>query len=297
MKTLDARKLISLKNILFATDFSTASAAALPYAIEIARRYGAKVYGVHVSKPRVYPLAPAATWVTLAEADEQLATEGKKRLENSLAGVPNEVIFQEGNVWRVLSAIIEKNEIDMVVIGTRGLSGVDRFLLGSVAEVIFRHAPCPVLTVGPEVSVDPERVADMPEILYATDFSQASLAAAPYAISLAQEHEARLALLHVIEAPKAGDLVHPEELVNASVSRLRHLVPEDAEFWCEPAYSVELGEPAEKILDVAKRRKAGLIVLGVRCPKGSLSATTHLARATAYKVVSHAKCPVLTVRG
>ena len=80
-------------------------------------------------------------------------------------------------------------------------------------------------------------------------------------------------------------------------SLLHNLVPADGELWCVPRYVVERGEAAEKILDVAISSKVDLIVLGVRQPSGSSAVATHLPIATAYKVVSHATCQVLTVRG
>jgi nucleotide-binding universal stress UspA family protein len=75
------------------------------------------------------------------------------------------------------------------------------------------------------------------------------------------------------------------------------LVPPEAEMWCELHFAVEHGPAAEKILEVAKQRKADLIVLGVRRPSGFPGAATHLPMATAHKVFTHAACPVLTVRG
>jgi nucleotide-binding universal stress UspA family protein len=123
------------------------------------------------------------------------------------------------------------------------------------------------------------------------------MAAAPFAISLAQEYQARLTLLHVIDDAKAGEFVAPTDLVPASERLLRNLVPPDAELWCEPKCVVERGDSAEKILDVAGRTTADLIVLGVRKPGGVAGAATHLPIATAHKIVSHARCPVLTVRG
>jgi nucleotide-binding universal stress UspA family protein len=103
--------------------------------------------------------------------------------------------------------------------------------------------------------------------------------------------------LHVIKDEKPGDLLHPEELVKSSVQLLRNLVSQEAELWCESHFSVEQGSPAEKILEVAKLRNADLIVLGGHQPAGFPGAATHLPMAIAHKVVSHATCPVLTVRG
>ena len=111
-----------------------------------------------------------------------------------------------------------------------------------------------------------------------------------------EEHEARLTLVHIIEKPRVGELVQPRELVSSSAHLLRDLVPEEAKFWCEPQCVVEEGEPAEKILEIAGRVGASLIVLGVRKSLGVPGAATHLPIATVHKVIAHATCPVLTVR-
>jgi nucleotide-binding universal stress UspA family protein len=137
----------------------------------------------------------------------------------------------------------------------------------------------------------------MKGILYATDFSPESLSALPYAVSLAQEHQARLTILHVIGEPEVGELVHPENYVESTLRQLRELVPSEANSWCEPNFMVEQGPAAEKILDVAIALGADLIVLGVRSAAGHIGATTHLFLTTAHRVVTQAECPVLTVRG
>jgi nucleotide-binding universal stress UspA family protein len=154
-----------------------------------------------------------------------------------------------------------------------------------------------VLTVGPKVVSRLDQPVETREILYATDFTPEARSAAVYAISIAQEHQAHLVLLHVIEPPKEGDLAHGGEFVSSTMQLLRELVPPEAELWCKPEQIVEYGPPAENILKVAERKHAQLIVLGVRKPEESLRLATHFARATAYEVVSQANCPVLTVRG
>lgn len=297
MKTVQAKTRIALRNILFATDFSAAAEAAMPFAIQVARRYGAKVYGVHVNSFDDYTGVAPNAWAAMAEAAEKETKEDARLLNEQLQGIEHEVVIGEGNIWEVVSNLIREKEIDLVVVGTRGRTGLGKALLGSVAEQILRQAPCPVLTVGPQVALEPEQAAEMHQILYATDLAAEFPAAAPYAISLAQENQAHLLILHVIEDRKAGDLVQPKEVADSMLSKLRQLVPQEAELWCEPACLVEQGEPAEKILDVAKRRNADVIVLGARPAKGMLGAATHLNVGTVHKVVLQAKCPVLTVRG
>jgi nucleotide-binding universal stress UspA family protein len=294
MQAVQARTRITLKNILFATDFSQVADAAAPIAIQIARRYGAKVYGVHVNQFENYALASPEAWSAMAQAAEKEAKEHNQHLEEQINGVEHEVVIAEGNISEVISNLIQQKEIDLVVLGTRGRKGLGKALLGSVAEQILRQASCPVLTVGPHVNLWSDEYAKMREILYATDLVTDTPIAAPYAISLAQENQALLVLLHVIENPKPGDLVDSPEGVNLKVRKLHQVVTEQAGLWCEPNYIVEQGPAAEKILDVAKRRHTDLIVLGVRPAKGL---ATHLNIGTVHKVVSQATCPVLTVRG
>ncbi|MGB2898475.1 MAG: universal stress protein [Candidatus Acidiferrum sp.] len=293
MQAVQARTRITLKNILFATDFSAASDAAAPIAIQIARRYGAKIYGVHVNASDPYAAAAPEAWAAMAEAAEKAAKEDAGRLNEQLQGIEHEVVIGEGKIWEVMSDLIEQKEIDLVVLGTRGRTGFGKTLLGSVAEQILRQSPCPVLTVGPHVNLWSEEYAKMREILYATDLAADFPLAAPYAISLAQENQAHLVLLHVIEDSKAGDLVDSPEVAESKERKLQQLVTQQAGLWCDPSYIVEQGPAAEKILDVAKRRHTDLIVLGARPAKGL---ATHLNIGTVHKVVSQATCPVLTVR-
>jgi nucleotide-binding universal stress UspA family protein len=294
MQAVQARTRIAVKNILFATDFSQAADAAAPIAIQIARRYGAKVYGVHVNRFDDYTAAAPNAWPAMAEAAEKETKEDARRLNEQLQSVEHEVVIGEGNTWEVISNVIEQKEIDLIVLGTRGRTGLGKVILGSVAEQILRQSPRPVLTVGPHVNLWSDEYAKMREILYATDLAIDTPTAAPYAISLAQENQAHLVLLHVIEDPKSGDLLESPKAVDLKERKLQQLITEQAGLWCEPTYIVEQGPAAEKILDVAKRRHTDLIVLGARPAKGL---ATHLNMGTVHKVVSQATCPVLTVRG
>jgi universal stress protein A len=147
------------------------------------------------------------------------------------------------------------------------------------------------------VPVQPISKGEFTQILYATSFGAESAAVAAFAVSVAEEFQAKLTLLHVLEDAKAGDVVVPQDLMDSSKRRLADLVPAEAEVWCSADYCVERGNVADKILEVARARKADLIVMGVHSPTGVPGAATHLGIATAHKVVSQAHCPVLTVRG
>ncbi|HYL09561.1 MAG TPA: universal stress protein [Candidatus Acidoferrales bacterium] len=290
MNSLDTTSQVRIKHILFATDFSPAADKALPYAAELARRYSSTVYAVHVKQPDIYPLAPPSAWPKLAEEEEEFQRLSKQHLDDALREFPHELILQVGDIWPVLSGLIREKEIDLLVLGTHGRKGFQKAVLGSVAEAIFRQSRCPVLTVGPGVSSKVRNTAELNRILYATDFSTESLAAAPYAISLAREHRAQLVLLHLIERAK-------DDEVNSLRHTLAELVPLGADLRTEPDCIVERGAPGTKILEVAEGHGADLIVLGVRYPKGSLTPVTHFLRSDAYHIVAGATCPVLTVRG
>lgn len=297
MKTTRALTPVDLKNILICTDFSQASADAFPYAAELAKHFDAKLEVLHVRPSDLYSRVPPEGWAALAEAAREQAREKAWTLLRPYPGITHEVVVADGEIWTELQSEIEKKNIDLIVIGTRGRTGIAKLVLGSTAEEIFRQAPCAVLTVGPFTPREPQREGEISDILFATDFSPESMAAAPFAFWLAQEYQARLTLLHVIDDQKAGEFVAPTDLVSASERLLRNLVPVDTDLWSEPKCIVERGNSADKILAVAGRTRADLIVLGVRKPGNVAGAATHLPIATAHKIVSHARCPVLTVRG
>jgi nucleotide-binding universal stress UspA family protein len=296
MRAAETQTRVSIKNILYATDFSPIAEAAAPYALELARRYGSKVFALHVRPLQIYGLAPAESWPDLRAAAEEQAKDQAKHMDKLFQDVEHAAVIGEGDIWEVISMILEKNRIDLIVLGTHGRKGLEKVLMGSVAEAVFRRVSCPVLTVGPFVHGNAKRAAEMKRILFASDFSEASEGAVPYALSLAQENQANLDLVHVIETVKSGVLAHPEEAVSGCIQRMRALVPPEAELWCEPNVMIEVGEPAQQILNVAKARRSDVIVLGVKQPEG-LRSSTRLPWAIAHKIVSQAECPVLTVRG
>jgi len=296
MKAAVAGPAVAIKAILFATDFSHAAKGAQSYATGLANRFRARLVVVHANEPPNYGLRPE-NWRAANEASADQMKDLCETLTTNFPGFESEFCVGEGNAWQVVESVLTKNKIDLIVLGTHGRTGVAKLLLGSQAEEIFRHAPCPVLTVGPNSLQMTGRENELSEVLYAADFSPESQAAAPYAVGMALSLQAHLNLLHVVEEPKTGDLVQPEEVVASSERLLRSLIPDDAKFWREPRCLAERGTAAETILKVAEQVHAGLIVLGVRKPAGVPGAAAHLGFGVAHKVVSEAACPVLTVRG
>ena len=146
---------LSVKNVLFATDFSATSEAALPYATAICRHFGSMLHTAHVlSDASILMMTGGVDYVSLSTIYEDAHTEAKEKLDQisgRLEGIPHRNYVRHGQVWENLAGIVDENGIDLIVLGTHGRTGLGKLLLGSVAEDILRHAPCPVLTVGPKV--------------------------------------------------------------------------------------------------------------------------------------------------
>jgi nucleotide-binding universal stress UspA family protein len=299
MQTLLVSTRITLKNILFLTDFSEPSVTALPFAAMIARAYGAKVTALHTLVPSVYTYMTPEMAASLLDAEADVAKTEMSRVEAGLMGIPRETVIERNiGIWPVLSKRLEEGDIDLIVMGTHGRTGLNKAVFGSSAEEVFRRATVPVLTIGPAVRRGGHNGGRFHCVLFATDFNAVSNTAVAYAASLAQENQSRLILLHVLPTPKPGKANKKDEFsVAEALHRVQNLLPPDAELWCRPEPMVEHGEPGARILAAADRCGADLIVLGVRGMDTLTAIATRVERATAYEVAAHAHCPVLTVRG
>ena len=309
MKLLEQEALagISIKNVLFATDFSEASLAALPYALAVVGRYGSTLHLAHVVAETGLMMAGGVDLISIGAVYEQAQTNAKEMMQNverHIQQLPTKTYVAHGPVGDALAEIISDTEADLLVIGTRGRTGVQKLLMGSVAEEIFRQARCPVLTVGPnlasrytpdEQEMFPCAKLELRKVLYATDFTASSLVAAPVAISFAREFQAHLIMLHVMR--DYIDLHRKPGPIERTMQRLEEMVPENSGLWFEPEPMIKFGDPPYEILDAARDQRADLIVLGVRPAKDHPSASAHSPWATAHQVIAGARCPVLTVRG
>jgi nucleotide-binding universal stress UspA family protein len=290
-----ANKMIQLARILVATDFSPVSMRALDYAESLARRYGSHVYLTHVIAVDAYPLAAPEVTVGMVNTQRR---EAENRIQEMLYSgrlrdVPHEVLIEEGALWPALDRVIQKNDIDLVVVGTRGMGTVQKLVIGSGAEQIFRHSTRPVLTVGPAVDGGDVPKAVFKHILFATDFGLGSDREAAYAFSLGQEHEATVTVLHVVrhlEDQSVNGLALKREAIK---HQLQDLVPSGGDVWCQTQFRMAIGDPAEEILRIAQETHADLIVMVAKARAGLAG---HIPGTKAYKIVSEAHCPVLTVR-
>lgn len=307
----EQKQSVGFKHVLFATDFSSVSERAFACALPIVRRFHSKVSIVHVIPPDPGPLF---TWPPLpAELDrERLKAEHEMETlahQGPLHNLHPHLLVRKGRVWDVFSAVMEFEDTDLLVMGTHGRGGIKKLTLGSVTEEVMRLASCPVLSVGPLVPpADPER-NEFKSILFATDFGPASTKAFAHALSLAENFQAKLVLLHSIPlmAPTETaaiaycpgpcaiqDLMErQEEHKKESLRRLEALVPR-ATTLPQIEYVVGLETMPGAILDAADLHKVDLIVMGANRAR-SPRASAHIPWTHTHEVICKAGCPVLTV--
>jgi len=286
----------SLKNILFSTDFSVCSKAALPFARAIAEHYGSTVHVVHVLAPEPMIEIPLDRFPEL-DADRDVAkTEMKTLLASKPLGkVALTTTVERGPLWDVLAALIEEKGVDLIVLGTHGRRGLKKLVLGSVAEEVFRNAPCPVLTVNPQAMPEGTEHAKFATILFATDLSPGSQHALPYAVSLARAHGSHLIFLHALSVCTEAIEGGVTELLASTGQRVADTVSSQVMEEFKPEIVAACGSAAETILSVAESKRADLIVMGAH-RSAVPSVAAHMLWATASAVVCQAHCPVLTVR-
>jgi len=291
MATLAKSSRVAIGKILLATDFSSESQNALLFALSLAKRFESKFYIIHAIAAEA-SITAGETWPPATEVMRRNAEESMAGLEatEEVKSFPHEVIIRPGDPWTTMSEVIKNENIDLVIMGTHGMGGLNKLILGSTAEKVIRHATCPVMTVGPHVRLLP--LDRLGRILFATDFSAGSMQALAYAVSLAEEDRAELTLLHIIEGKPASE-AELVEWKRLDRERLSRLLPDDIDLAYKPDVEVEVGTPAEDIVRLSDTRNADLIVMGSHAG-GTMS--THVPWTTLHHVLQHAHCPVLTVR-
>lgn len=213
-----------------------------------------------------------------------------------LTDVVHAAILRTGDFWETFEEVIAEREIDFIVTGTHGREGLRKLFLGSTSETIFRNARCPVLTVGPHARHQ-TKAAQSAGVIFATDFSQASLNALPFAVGIARRQNMPLTLMHAVVPPIAAieTVIAPvvtEELAESARKSLAEMVPPDTGIM--PEIIVTSRPAAEAVVAAAEERNAELIVLGVR-HSGPMA--SHVPWSVADAIVGRAPCPVLTIRG
>jgi nucleotide-binding universal stress UspA family protein len=286
---------VSLRNVLFVTDFSPSSELALPYSIAMAGTYGGKVYLAHVVAPEMWEFVPPEGVAGVVRSISDYARRRMDKLVSTsdFGDVPHEALIQEGEIWDTLHAMVDQHAIDVIAGGVGGHEGLQEVLMGSVANKIIRLAHRPVLSVGARNREKQTR--HWPEnILLANDFSLNCAGAIDCAVSLAGKSKGRITSVYVA-ASQPEDPQTSTRVEQFFCQRLQEYLPLEPGFPGHLDFRVEFGLPTESILKVVSDCDVDLIIMGARGAGSILRTTPHFGT-TAFEVVSQACCPVLTVR-
>jgi len=297
--------MITLRRILCPVDFSDFSRRAVDHAVAIAKWYEARLTVLHVfvNLPTM-DLPP----IELTDVErERLVTKVRAFVGQVPPDLPIDFLVREAaDVRREILGQIDTLNADLLVIGSHGRGGFEKLLLGSVTEKVLRKASCPVMVVPPGApDADQAGPVYFKRVLCPVDFSGDSLSALTHAVSIAQEADARLTVMHVIEVPPElrehnpiGSDVDIDQLHAASVAvsleRLRELVPLSARGYCTVETVAREGAAYRQILKVAAEQRSDLIVMGVH---GRSAMDLFLFGSNTARVIRAATCPVMITRG
>ncbi|MBS0149553.1 MAG: universal stress protein [Nitrospira sp.] len=293
--------------ILFATDGSQGSATAEAYVCALARSWDASLTVMRVLEfPSGLNPDNPVNQLYLAELMKQ-ATQELVELKARAAGqgIAVETKIATGIPSEEVLVAATGEGPDLIVVGTRGRTGLAHVLLGSTAERIIRSAPCPVLAVRADPH-DKERKGGLRQgpsgierILVPIDFSDCSLDALEYGALVAQRAKASIRILHVLEPVSYGlDFTLPHVAKRdhdrtAITKKLSELAAALTSSGLVSDFVVSGGLPADSILNAAMAPDVGLIVMGTHGRRGLSRA---LFGSVAEFVLRKASCPVLTVR-
>lgn len=293
----------ALRKVLVATDFSATADAALGWATTVARPHGATVRLVHaLTLPTP---VPGYVIADDGELGSELREAAERRLEEAAdraaeAGCTLETELEVGIPSQQILAAAADWDPDILVIGTRGLTGLAHLLLGSTAERVVQRAECPVLSVHPE---DAEGHRPIQTVLVPWDFSDDAERALEAAIHLfpSQTDPHKILLVHAYHLPVEYTAYGPiptsvhylRDVAGEAEERLRAVAAELAGRGIEADSVCREGFAPDVIVEEAAARNADLIAMGTH---GRSGLSHLLLGSTAERVVQKAPCPVMTMR-
>ena len=299
------------RKILVCSDDSEGALTAARMSAQIARKFHSDVLLLHTYDltVAVYPLFKAGVW-QLPVRQEQMdfyIEEARVTLEARIgkvfqdAGVNYEALIERGHPVEVITRFAQQREVDLIVIGSRGLSGVESFLLGSVSEGVLHHAHCPVLIV--RAAHAPQQAPGSQRVVLASDGSEGAHQAAGAALEITQKFAASLNVLNVQDASSLSYRLSPylpvdSETPTVYAAKLLAKITEDVseqaiEAGVHCSFHQETGYPAETIVDFANRCDAHLIVIGSR---GMGTFKSLVLGSVSNRVAHHSRCSVLVTR-
>ncbi len=278
---------ILFRRILFVTDLSPQSGDALDYAIALARSYNARLLLCHYAGAR-----PAKSGVVEERFNEMMARQAGPDAASHLGWESIEV---EGDIAAEVARIASERGVDLIVLSSPRNSGVAA-VLDPTAEAITRTAPCPVFITHPRQRGEAEESNEREpfgRILVAYDFSGDSELALTYGLSLAQEFQAELHLLHVLTPGVVGTSPNSESAFQAAAKRLHGTVPAETHLWSEVKQVVSQGLPYREILAYAREHRMDLVCIGA---SGAGFGLWALFGSNTDRILRQASCPVLIAR-
>ncbi len=293
---------MEIKLILCPVDFSEFSIRAYHYALSVAEHYRAKLVAQHIVELSRYPYAQyVASTGDYAEFCRGLRDGGEQKLcefvkARTHGKIQPEPVVHDGAAPDCILSFAQERKTDLIVMGTHGRRGFDRLVLGSVTDRVMRKAPCPVLTISklPNESVtedgEQRQVHHLNRILFCTDFSENSERALSYAISVTDEYDAELILLHVLE--RAPGPAKTKAAIATARDRLDKLIPPGKRKTLKVKSAVRTGKPYEQIIQLATEAQIDMVVMGVR-GRGAMDQAVF--GSTTYRTLQLGPCPVLAV--
>jgi len=308
MDKLATRK-ISVRKILVPVDFSEPSIAAINYATKVATRLGAEMNLIHVFESQ-YPLV-GMNGMPLNLPDPEARILARVHLENTASRheIPlraEHIHVKKGRPFEEICRLARKIDVDLIIIPTRGNAGLKHLVLGSTAERVVRHSPCPVLVLraGSKTGRNgklPAASITFRKIIVPTDFSDCSMKGLAYAKNLAHEFDSTVVLLHSVhfqyyvsndEYARYDFPLVMEQVEKAAQRQMHELVKHTDWKGVKVEPTLEIGHAGQQICDRARDRRADLIVTATH---GRTGLKYVFIGSTAAFIVRHAHCPVLVV--
>jgi nucleotide-binding universal stress UspA family protein len=275
--------MINIKRILCPTDLSALSGKAVRYALALARTHEAELIFFHCT-PDV-------------DGEEKLKTSVSEHIGSADARL---IVAAADDIGEAIMTQAQSENVDLIVMRSRRRPH-RAALLGSTAESVCRNAPCPVLVMHNDEQefVSNELTVNIARVLVAYDFSDYSELALKYGLSIAQEHQAELHLLHVLP-PRSVDEpeiawypVRGESAYHTAARRLQRVVPAEVHLWCDVKTAVSEGHPYREILHYTEKHEIDLISVGAH---GAGFGMRALFGSNVDRVLRQASCPVLVAR-
>ncbi len=279
------------KLILSPTDFSEPATLALQYGKHLADCFGARIVVLYTdpfSPPPYFTSAHLQDLAKTIEYSKGAAREHLARYVGEHIGRSNKVemvVAENQTVPGILVTAAEKMA-DMIVMGTHGHSGINRFVLGSVTEKVLHQTDLPVLTVREKRSAAELSEVSIQHVLCPVNYTEVARKALEHAVGISKCFAAELLVLHVIES-HSTDIKEKDEH-----GRLCAWIPDEIRSRCSLKEIVRRGDAAEQIIEVASSVSCDMIVLGAQ--HKHFHDTTVLGTTT-IRATRHAPCPVLTV--